>query len=66
MKNDKARRYSFAVRGFETIDDQPFLEMKKLQIIMTIESRKKTLSINNGKTQFTIPLEPILAKIKES
>ena len=33
--------------------------MKEFECIITNDNHGKTLSINDGKTQFTIPFEPI-------
>lgn len=50
------------VNGFFYINS--FMSMKEFECIITNDTNGKTLSINDGIMQFTIPFEPIARYLK--
>lgn len=55
----KCKNKEFIVRGFAFIDSLNKLFEQNLRVICTNDERGKTLSIDNGKIQFSIPMEQI-------
>ena len=52
------------VDGVVNVSDPPFLVPKTFDCIITNDEISKTLSINDGNVQFTIPFEPIERYLK--
>ena len=57
----KCKNKSVKVNGLFGVDDGKTLRVfrKRLECIITNDEIGRTLSINDGKIQFTIPFEPI-------
>ena len=55
----KCKNKEIAVRGMEYNDVTQKLVITKLRCICTNDEKGKSLSIDNGAIQFTIPFEPI-------
>lgn len=55
----KCKNKIFNVRGFVYIDSLNKMAAQELQVICTNDEQGKTLSIDNGAIQFSIPMEKI-------
>lgn len=54
----------YKVRGCEYNDLTGKLEIKTLNVICTNDNKGKTLSVDNGIVQFSIPMEEIIKCFK--
>lgn len=55
----KCKNKEILVRGIVYIDATQKLQLKELRVIITNDERGKTLSIDDGAVQFSIPFEKI-------
>jgi len=58
-------RKELVINGFE-VTESGAMQRKVLNVNVTSDKMGKTLSINNGKTQFTIPLEKVLKELEKN
>lgn len=59
MKKKKIKNLHVRVSGGVNVSESPFLVPKMFDCIITNDEIGKTLSINDGNVQFTIPFEPL-------
>jgi hypothetical protein len=55
----KCKNKEICVRGIEYNDKQDTVTMSNLRVIVTNDEKGKSISIDNGEVQFTIPFEPL-------
>ena len=60
----KCKNKEFIVRGFIYIESGNRLATQELRVICTNDEKGKTLSIDNGVIQFSIPMEAVIECFK--
>lgn len=55
----KCKNKTFTVPGTVYVDPVRKMQMKELEVIITNDEKGKTLSINNGIIQFSVPADGI-------
>lgn len=61
----KCKNREISVRGMEYNDKTGKLKIKELRCIVTNDEKGKTISVDNGETQFTFPFEPLEKYLKD-